>query len=290
MGDGVREIDSGGLRGSGWLAVHPILGSTLIALIAAVFFSMTFIIEFKERIGSAIDSMTTIRLIDVLFRLAMGAVLVLAVMPLLYGYNRQRGWCGRYLKHMRFDPGPRPRRTVMVTVLAGGALLVLLIGLAGLFDVYAWNPGLLVKDDQWIILLLALVPGIWEELVFRGVILRNLEQRYSPWRSILVSSVLFGLFHLGNFWATADTTAVLAGVVAATVLGVGWGYTVVATGSVIPAMVLHYTVDVLLDAEVFIDPFAGDDAVAPLYLSLIVVWPILTILATRFAMANRQSV
>lgn len=40
---------------------------------------------------------------------------------------------------------------------------------------------------------------ILEELIFRGIILHGLLQRYSPTKSIIVSSVLFGIVHL-NPW------------------------------------------------------------------------------------------
>ncbi|SHH76620.1 CPBP family intramembrane glutamic endopeptidase [Clostridium grantii] len=43
-----------------------------------------------------------------------------------------------------------------------------------------------------------LIGPIFEEFVYRGVVLRNLE-KYGKWFAILVSSILFGLMH-GNFY------------------------------------------------------------------------------------------
>ena len=172
-------------------------------------------------------------------------------------------------------------------VAALGALVLLIVGLALALGLFEADLGVLIRDEQWIILLLAFVPGIWEELAFRGVILTNLQQRYSTRKAIGISSILFGLFHLSNFWGSDDAAAVLAGVVAATLLGIGWGYIVVGTNSIFPAMLLHYMVDVLLDAETFIDPQASDDSVAPLLLGLIVLWPLLTILITRVVTAHQ---
>ena len=151
--------------------------------------------------------------------------------------------------------------------------------------VFSTDLGVLVRDDQWIILLLALVPGIWEELAFRGVILSHLQRCFSPWAAVTVSSVLFGLFHLNNLWAS-DAASAIAGVVAATILGIAWGYLVVRSNSVLPAVVLHYTVDVLLDAEAFIAPDAGDDALATVFIGITTLWPALMILIARGVFGN----
>jgi membrane protease YdiL (CAAX protease family) len=52
--------------------------------------------------------------------------------------------------------------------------------------------------DVWILF----VP-ITEEILFRGFILGALEIAYGPWRAIVFSSLLFGLWHLKNtFWMT----------------------------------------------------------------------------------------
>ena len=276
-------------RGESQFVSRPLLRSVVITVLAALIFPLTFIIDFKQRVGSSVDDWVTVRLIDVAFRMALGAILVLVLVPLVLGVRRERGWMGRYLTAIRVGPGDPPRRALGATVLASLALVVVIIGLTIGSGVFDNDLGVLVRDDQWVIFLLALVPGIWEELTFRGAILTSLQQRYTPRAAVLVSAVLFGLFHLSNFWGSDDTAAVIAGVVAATFLGIGWGHLVVATGSVIPAMFLHYAVDVLLDAEVFIDPLASDDAVTPVYLGIVVLWPVLTIVIARIRFGDPPS-
>jgi membrane protease YdiL (CAAX protease family) len=263
-----------------------LLGACLITVAAAFLLSLTFIIDFKDRICELIDNRTTVRLIDVVFRMTAGALLVLVVAPLI-GYRRETGWFRRYLAHMRVSMGPDAKATAAATALGVGSLIGLLGALTAVAGVFGWDPGVLVRNEQWVVLFLALVPGVWEELAFRGIILANLETRYSTRAAILISSVLFGLFHLGNFFGSDDVAAVLFGVVAATIFGIGWAYIVVSTDSIIPAMVLHYLVDVLLDAELFLDPAASDDSVAPVYLGLVLLWPTLTIIGTRVVCISR---
>jgi hypothetical protein len=55
------------------------------------------------------------------------------------------------------------------------------------------------QTDVFTFILLVIAAPILEELIFRGVILDGLLKRYSPTKSILISSLLFGLVHL-NPW------------------------------------------------------------------------------------------
>lgn len=57
----------------------------------------------------------------------------------------------------------------------------------------------LLKGDMALIVLLfhvAVVPGICEEVMFRGFILRAFERELSPWVAIALTGTLFGLYHL----------------------------------------------------------------------------------------------
>jgi len=64
---------------------------------------------------------------------------------------------------------------------------------------------------------LALVPGLWEELAFRGLILSNLQDRYRPWVAIAISSLLFGLFHISNLLLLGPDQVIMEMVMAAVV-------------------------------------------------------------------------
>ncbi|MDA8018401.1 MAG: ABC transporter permease subunit [Thermoanaerobaculia bacterium] len=86
-----------------------------------------------------------------------------------------------------------------------------------------------VEMPSWqLFLLIAVAPGICEELAFRGALLHGLRKRYEPWQLVLVTAAIFGLFHMSLFriLPTATLGAVLAVV---TLL----------TGSIYPAMLWH---------------------------------------------------
>lgn len=79
-----------------------------------------------------------------------------------------------------------------------------------------------------LLLLLAVLPGVAEEVAFRGVLLYGLRQRFRPWVLCLVVGAVFGFFHVSLFRIVP--TAYLGAVLAAVVL---------LTGSILPAMVWH---------------------------------------------------
>ena len=89
----------------------------------------------------------------------------------------------------------------------------------------------LAPDDisLWQLLpMLTLVPGICEEIAFRGVLLQSLRRFFRPWTAALLAGLIFGLFHVSLFrlFPTAFLGVLLAGV---TLL----------SGSIYPAMVWH---------------------------------------------------
>lgn len=68
----------------------------------------------------------------------------------------------------------------------------------GIYKVEGLNP--------WVFLLpnvsMAIKSGIFEELIFRGVLFRSVEALFGSWVGIVVCSLAFGLLHLLNPAAT----------------------------------------------------------------------------------------
>jgi sodium transport system permease protein len=79
-----------------------------------------------------------------------------------------------------------------------------------------------------ILLVLALVPAICEELAFRGFILSGLRHMGHKWAAIFATSVFFGATH-----------GVLQQSLAAGVVGIVLGYLAVQTGSLLPSVLFH---------------------------------------------------
>ena len=278
------------MQGGNGMADRPVVSSLLIVLVAGLLLQMYNIIEVSQLIDSVVGGNDlAIHLLDFSFRMLMGALLVLVAIPLLHGYLRRTGMIG-YAQFMRVSLGPELTANVVATAASFIALVVVLLAAAISAGVFTFNPGVLVEGDNWLILLAALVPAIWEELAFRGFILSNLQRCFTAPVAVVISSIVFGLFHFSNLFGNwGDLGSVVAGVIAATTLGAAWGYIVVRTNSIVPAMVLHYLVDVILFNELFIDPLADDDSTSIVYLALALLYPLLTVAFTRRLFKSRRS-
>jgi uncharacterized protein len=91
--------------------------------------------------------------------------------------------------------------------------------------VTAHSPGELLT----VILVAAVVPAICEELLFRGIVQRSLEQEVTGFQAALLTGVIFGAYHLSPF-----TIIPLAA------LGVYFGFIVYRTGNILIAMAAHF--------------------------------------------------
>jgi sodium transport system permease protein len=95
------------------------------------------------------------------------------------------------------------------------------------------------------LLLMALSPAICEEALFRGPILRGFRTRFSPALAAIVTGLLFGIYHL-DAWRLLPTA----------LLGVALSGIALATDSIVPAMVAHFTNNACL---ILLARLHGDD-------------------------------
>lgn len=128
---------------------------------------------------------------------------------------------------------------ILLCILIG---LVALIGLTPISNLSVGileNMGLVVSTELpininniWSLLLaifmIAFIPAVVEELVFRGVILQGLR-KFGVWPAILGSSILFALLH-----------ASVVQLVYTFLFGIILAVVVIKTGSIISAMICHF--------------------------------------------------
>lgn len=134
---------------------------------------------------------------------------------------------------------PGMGREVGIGLLIGAGLYAaceLILMALGIYRIHGLNP--------WSFLLpavtMAVSSGVYEELLFRGVLFRSVETWFGSWAALVVSSLVFGLTHLLNPQGTLEGAlfiAVEAGVLLAAAFmltrrlwlcmgfHVGWNYT-----------------------------------------------------------------
>ncbi|MFG0262581.1 MAG: ABC transporter permease subunit/CPBP intramembrane protease [Novipirellula sp. JB048] len=88
----------------------------------------------------------------------------------------------------------------------------------------------------WLLLLtFAIAPAVIEELCFRGFLFSAFARVMSPLQTILLTSVLFGLFHV-----LTGNALLIERFIPTTLLGLMLGWIAYRTGSVVPGMVMHF--------------------------------------------------
>ncbi|MDB4990067.1 MAG: Abortive infection protein [Myxococcaceae bacterium] len=133
------------------------------------------------------------------------------------------------------------------------------LALQNMLEAHSLGHGILV-----VVCLAALVPLI-EELLFRGLFLFGLERRYGPGFALLLSACFFGVVHLGAVPA-----------VYATVAGLVLGALALHTRSIWPGVALHAAINavpiVLPESLIAVHGF-NVPSLSPTHLSPWLVWP-----------------
>jgi membrane protease YdiL (CAAX protease family) len=83
-------------------------------------------------------------------------------------------------------------------------------------------------DIMLAIVVAAVIPGVSEELLFRGLVLRSLQERMRPAMAIAIAAILFGAVHMSPIHF-----------VPLVALGAFFGLLTVVTESIYPAMTAH---------------------------------------------------
>jgi len=133
----------------------------------------------------------------------------------------------------------------------------------------------------WFGFIMFLIPGIWEEVIGRGIILTVLLRKYplekgKHHKAIAIGGFIFGLMHLLNIPKLINEPSfVLGQVVWSTIIGIAWGYVAIGTNSLYPSIFIHWIIDVFSS---YIS-FDGDPMVfAGLFMMAIIIGSGLTIL------------
>jgi membrane protease YdiL (CAAX protease family) len=110
--------------------------------------------------------------------------------------------------------------------------------LTGSFLRYVFDITVDLPPNSWS--LVTSMPSMFEEVAYRGVVLTLFLKHYSKRKSIAISAVGFGLMHLLNLLSGREAVWVLGQVVWSSILGLFYGYIVLKSDSLLPAMLVHW--------------------------------------------------
>ncbi len=266
-----------------------ILRITLAVILFSLFIKFDSLMQFADLLVDRGWSLLWILVVITGIRLILAGLAVVFVMPLILGEKNIKESLARFLL--------TDSKVLLAGILSFVLFCVLAAVLSLAFGIFRGDlaaafafPDLKSDPDVigWGYFLLALVPGIWEELAFRGWIQTSLLKKFRPWISVLLSALFFSLFHFSNL-IHQDLTQVIFGVIMAFFFGIGWGWLVYKSGSVVPAIISHYLVDSM--GQIFLNVNDSNPILtSQFFLSLTLLYPVLTILLANFMYPKKEKI
>ena len=156
-------------------------------------------------------SLVTGAAVAVLCLLAGASITVMAATSQLVGVSL--GYlvlCSVEGRRPPFELAPRRWSGLWFGLVAGLVACAVVVGLLVVLGLREFT-GTSTSFPVWIpLLVLGLTAGVSEELMFRGVLYRFVEQSWGTWWATAVSGLFFGVAHLGNPHATVQGAIAIA--------------------------------------------------------------------------------
>ncbi|MFW9848768.1 MAG: lysostaphin resistance A-like protein, partial [Candidatus Thorarchaeota archaeon] len=220
-----------------WLIRHPVSASIILVGLYLLFILLAPNIAVLEgppgEVGYAFFIIGS----------ATQALLWLVVVPRFLGLPDGKQPLKEYLRKIRLLQYSPAKRNLLLTVLCMIIILISGFVFSVLTGYYVFDLAQ-VLPPQSTSLFVGFVPGIWEEIAWRGVILTLFLKKYGEKESMAISSFLFSAPHLLNLLGVAVTADMIlmamAQLVYAFLLGLVFAYLVLRTGSLLPSIIIHY--------------------------------------------------
>jgi membrane protease YdiL (CAAX protease family) len=108
-------------------------------------------------------------------------------------------------------------------------------------------------------------PSMFEEVIFRGVLLTFFLSKFSKLKAILFSSSGFAIIHIFNLVGGRDPIWVAGQIMWSFMLGIFYGYLFIQTGSLLPNMLFHYISNVFVGSFNYYIQFKASIEIQALY-------------------------
>jgi membrane protease YdiL (CAAX protease family) len=168
-------------------------------------------------------------------------ILMFLIVPLIYKLPREFHCFKEYFNGIHLSFQPSYSRIIAYTVICYSIFVLSeLIG-SLIYGQFVFDISRVLPPNSYSVL--DINPGLFEEIMFRGIIFTLLLSRFSKKKTLYLSAFLFGIVHYANLLHDCSSVMVLyttAQVIWAFGMGVLWGYLVIKTNSIIPGIILHY--------------------------------------------------
>ncbi len=267
--------------------MKPLHASALVTILCGLFY-LAAIIGLPETLEQSGWDYVSIHWAIFLARFAVAFLILMVVVPfalkLPAGRQSLRGYVDT-IGLSRLRPLSNSIATGLIAVLSFWTISAVL----------AWSLDLLAPDWEvlfgtpdpgsrrlgWFLFVLAVIPGLWEEVAFRGVVLRTLLTRHTEKMAMIGSAGFFALFHVANVLLGQSLPEVLIKALVAFPMGVALAYMTLRTGSLLPAILTHYLLDCFGPFFVAVDPDNQLRGAIFGIMTVLIIAPAMVVFATR---------
>ena len=199
-----------------------------------------------------VDSLPIIAILFIDFFVNFGLMMLLwlVIVPRSLGLPNGKKHLKGYIKTIGIKSDGKLVRNILLGIGCSAIAFICRFITANIFGNYSFDPDVIfgtpgssVSFYGWFLFILMLIPGIWEEVSFRGVMITLNMRKYSRTTVVIVISLLFGLSHYFNLLGDFNLFATSLQVIWAALFGCLLGYLFIKTKSLIPSIILHYLVN-----------------------------------------------
>ncbi|MFW9850390.1 MAG: lysostaphin resistance A-like protein [Candidatus Thorarchaeota archaeon] len=177
-----------------------------------------------------------------LLQFIVRAIELLAVVPFILKVpNGERSY-KEYLSDIKLSEYQPLSRNLIIAIISTLLLLSGLTLTGILYGNFVLDFSILLQENSPY-LLIALNAGIWEEIMWRGIILTMFLRRYTVRTSIAANTVLFALAHLSNLLVGQDIIIMLGQLIFVLIATPFIAYVFIKTESLLPGIVIHFIID-----------------------------------------------
>jgi membrane protease YdiL (CAAX protease family) len=271
------------------LTDYPLLSGILITVIFSIVLSINVIFSVDTNLINAGFSDFFVYFTDFSIRFLSGTIIVISIVFLMKSVSEKHISVKEYIKtDVWLSKGFSTKKTFLAGIISSLCYFMICIVVASGLGAFKLDLDIIFRNPDvttgvgWFIFLYALIPGIWEEITFRGVILNSVKSKYSANIAILVSSILFGFFHVITFIIVNETLEMLIFYfMMSTLFGLTWGYMVVKCESILPGILAHYIIDAFGYAIITHPMNSGESIAGPFFMVTSFLYPLVSFLLAK---------
>ncbi|MCK4687956.1 MAG: CPBP family intramembrane metalloprotease [Candidatus Lokiarchaeota archaeon] len=193
------------------------------------------------------------QIIQIIVTFMFWCSLVFLIVPFVYKLPKKYDTFPDYLDGIHLTNYRPFSRIIFYTVSCYFIFIIFQLIGSLIYGQYSFDTSRILPPESYG--LININAGLFEEIMFRGIILTLLLALCSEKKSLLISAVIFGVVHYANLLHEFNYEHFIfttAQVIWAIGMGLLWGYLVLKTNSLIPGIILHYLSNALDSLWLFV--------------------------------------